>query len=46
MATKHLLKFKTEADYETAKQNNLVIPNVSFIVENGNVYINGNFTSK
>ena len=37
---------KTEADYETAKQNNLVLPNVSFIVETGNVYINGNFTSK
>lgn len=46
MATKHLLKFQSEADYKTAKKNHLVLPNVSSIEENGNVYINGRFTSK
>lgn len=46
MATKHLLKFKTEADYKTAKRNHLVLPNVSSIEESGNTYINGRFTSK
>ena len=46
MATKHLLKFKSEADYKTAKKNHLVLPNVSSIEESGNVYINGRFTSK
>ena len=46
MATKHLLKFKTEADYKTAKRNHLVLPNVSSIEESGNTYINGRFTTK
>lgn len=46
MATKHLLNFKTEADYKTAKRNHLVLPNVSSIEESGNTYINGRFTSK
>lgn len=46
MATKHLLKFKTEADYKTAKRNHLVLPNVSSVAESGNTYINGRFTSK
>lgn len=46
MATKHLLKFKTEADYKTAKRNHLVLPNISSIEESGNTYINGRFTSK
>ena len=46
MATKHLLKFQSEADYKTAKKNHLVLPNVSSIEKNGNVYINGRFTSK
>lgn len=46
MATKHLLKFKTEADYKTAKRNHLVLPNVSSVAETGNIYINGRFTSK
>ena len=46
MATKHLLKFKTEADYKTAKRNHLVLPNVSSVEESGNTYINGSFTSK
>lgn len=46
MATKHLLKFKTEADYKTAKRNHLVLPNVSSVEESGNTYINGRFTSK
>lgn len=46
MATKHLLKFKTEADYKTAKRNHLVLPNVSSVAESGNIYINGRFTSK
>ena len=46
MATKHLLNFKTEADYKTAKRNHLVLPNVSSIEESGNTYINGRFTTK
>lgn len=46
MATKHLLNFKTEADYKTAKRNHLVLPNVSSVEESGNTYINGRFTSK
>ena len=46
MATKHLLNFKTEADYKTAKRNHLVLPNVSSVAETGNTYINGRFTSK
>lgn len=46
MATKHLLKFQTESDYKTAKKNHFVLPNVSSVVESGNVYINGRFTSK
>ena len=46
MATKHLLKFQSEADYKTAKKNHLVLPNVSSIEESGNVYINGRFISK
>lgn len=46
MATKHLLKFQTEADYKTAKKNHLVLPNVSSVEETGNVYINGRFTTK
>ena len=46
MATKHLLKFKTEADYKTAKRNHLVLPNVSSVEESGNTYINGRFTTK
>ena len=46
MATKHLLKFQSEADYKTAKKNHLVIPNVSSVEETGNVYINGRFTTK
>ena len=46
MATKHLLKFQTEADYKTAKRNHLVLPNVSSVEESGNTYINGRFTTK
>lgn len=46
MATKHLFKFQTEADYKTAKKNHLVLPNVSSIKESGNVYINRKFVSK
>lgn len=46
MATKHLLNFKTEADYKTAKRNHLVLPNVSSVAESGNTYINGRFTTK
>ena len=46
MATKHLLKFQSEADYKTAKKNHLVLPNVSSVEETGNVYINGRFTTK
>ena len=46
MATKHLLNFKTEADYKTAKRNHLVLPNVSSVEESGNTYINGRFTTK
>ena len=43
MSEKHLFKFQTENDYETAKRNNLVIPNVSTIVETGNTYINTSY---
>lgn len=46
MATKHLFKFETEADYKTAKKNHLTLPNVSSVVESGNVYINSRFVSK
>lgn len=46
MATKHLLKFQSEADYKTAKKNHLVLPNISSVEDTGNVYINGKFTSK
>ena len=46
MTTRPLFKFKTEADYKTAKKNHLVIPNVSSVEESGNVYINGRFTTK
>lgn len=46
MATKHLFKFQTEADYKIAKKNHLVLPNVSSIKESGNVYINRKFVSK
>ena len=46
MATRPLFKFKTEADYKTAKKNGLVLPNVSSVEETGNTYINGRFTSK
>ena len=46
MATRPLFKFKTEADYKTAKKNHLVRPNISSVEETGNTYINGRFTSK
>ena len=46
MATKHVLKFKTESDYKTAKKNHLILPNISSVEETGNTYINGRFTSK
>ena len=46
MATKPLFKFKTEADYKTAKKNHLILPNISSVEETGNTYINGRFTSK
>lgn len=46
MATKHLLKFQSEADYKTAKKNHLVLPNISSVEDTRNVYINGKFTSK
>ena len=46
MATRPLFKFKTEADYKTAKKNHLILPNISSVEETGNTYINGRFTSK
>ncbi len=46
MATRPLFKFKTEADYKTAKKNHLVRPNISSVEETGNRYINGRFTTK
>ena len=46
MATRPLFKFKTEADYKTAKKNHLVRPNISSVEETGNTYINGRFTTK
>ena len=46
MTTRPLFKFKTEADYKTAKKNHLVRPNISSVEETGNTYINGRFTTK
>ena len=46
MATRPLFKFKTEADYKTAKKNHLIRPNISSVEETGNRYINGRFTTK
>ena len=46
MSEKHLLKFQTEADYRTAKKNHLLLPNVSSVVETGEVHINPKFVSK
>ncbi len=40
MAQKCLFKFQTESDYNTAKENGLITPNISMIVETGNTYIN------
>ena len=46
MTTRPLFKFKTEADYKTAKKNHLILPNISSVEETGNRYINGRFTTK
>ena len=46
MTTRPLFKFKTEADYKTAKKNHLIRPNISSVEETGNRYINGRFTTK
>ena len=46
MSEKHLFKFQTENDYETAMRNGLVTPNISTIVETGNTYINTQSDSK
>ena len=46
MTTRPLFKFKTEADYKTAKKNHLVRPNISSVEETGDTYINGRFTTK
>lgn len=46
MSEKHAFKFQTENDYKTAKNNHLIVPNISVIVESGNTYINTPFVSK
>ena len=46
MSEQHLFKFQTENDYKTAKRNHLLVPNVSKIVENGNIYITPKFATK
>lgn len=46
MSEQHLFKFQTENDYKIAKRNHLLVPNVSKIVENGNIYITPKFATK
>lgn len=46
MSEQHLFKFQTESDYNTAKRNHLIVPNVSKVVETGNTYINTKFNTK
>ena len=43
---KHLLKFDTERDYKTAKENHLILPNISSIVENSEIKITPRWTSR
>lgn len=46
MSEKHLFKFQTENDYKTAKRNNLIVPNISMVVEDGDTYINSKFVPR
>ena len=46
MSEQHLFKFQTENDYETAMRNNLVTPNISKVVETGNIHINPKSASR
>lgn len=43
---KHILKFATEKDYQTAKRHQFILPNVSIIEETKDIHINGGFTTK
>ncbi len=46
MSQKHLFKFQTENDYKTAKRNNLIVPNISMVVEDGDTHINSKFVPR
>jgi hypothetical protein len=39
MLEKYILQFNTEADYKTAKRNNLVVPSISYIASTGETHI-------
>lgn len=43
--SKHLLKFDTEAAYQTAKRNHLLVPNVSLVASPYNVHVNSAIVS-
>ena len=46
MSVQHLFKFQTESDYKTAKNNHLIIPNISNVIESGKTYISSKFSTK
>ena len=46
MVNEHLYKFKNETEYNSAVKNHMPVPNISYIAENGKVYINSDFTTK
>lgn len=46
MSRQHLFKFQKEEDYNIAKKNHLVVPNISSIVETGNTYVNPKFSTR
>lgn len=46
MSEKRLFKFQQESDYNTAKRNHLIVPNISTVVESGNTYINPKFVPR